>query len=165
MSEDSTYPTGGCKNRWHYHDDPSLRCPECDTSKAEPPSLPTKASALKNLADAATKIRNRRKSPPSRYPKVEFFVRSLRERCEAPGKAHPPETCGCLLCWTAKFLRHLAAQAQPEPVAWRWRRMIKSGWSKWFLETERKMAYAAVEIWGDDEVEVEPLIPIQKDKE
>ena len=39
-------------------------------------------------------------------PKARFFADSLRQHCLAPGKAHPPETCGCLFCHCAKLLEH-----------------------------------------------------------
>ncbi len=35
---------------------------------------------------------------------LHFFSRSLRKKCLAPGKAHPPKTCGCLMCFVAKYL-------------------------------------------------------------
>lgn len=53
----------------------------------------------------------------------------------------------------ARLAAHTKGEAQP--VAWRWRRMIRDGWSKWFLELDEKMAKAALEVW--DEVEVQPL--------
>ena len=47
-------------------------------------------------------------------------------------------------------------EGQPS-FAWAWRRKSKSGWSEWQLELQELHANAAVEVWGADEVEVQPL--------
>ncbi len=61
----------------------------------------------------------------------------------------------------------LTAPGLKGPVAWRWRRQLRSGWSKWYLESEEKNAKASIRIWGEgefkDEVEVEPLYLLKKE--
>ncbi len=51
----------------------------------------------------------------TKYPKIEFFVRSLRNHCQSPcWNGIPPETCGCLFCHCAKLLQQLATPAPPK---------------------------------------------------
>ena len=41
---------------------------------------------------------------------IKFFVGLLRGHCLAPGKAQPPNSCGCTVCFSAKLLETYSIQ-------------------------------------------------------
>lgn len=51
----------------------------------------------------------------------------------------------------------LAAPTAGEPVAWRWRRMFKSGWGPWSIALTQGDLNAILELWDGAELEYGPL--------